>query len=276
MTKKQERARARRRWEKRQVVLAQRDKRRRQYQRNAAIVAVVLLLAAGLGWLGTQLLASRAADEAKAAASPSASPSTSVSMPAGCTTPPAPLGTGSTLTLPDAATANGATWEATLTTNCGDIVLDLDGAKAPQAVASFIQLARADYWLNSPCHRLVASTAMTILQCGDPTGTGQGTPGYGFGVENAPTNGVYPRGSIAMARTTDPTTGNGGQFFLVDQETTINDPNGYTIFGTVTQGLDIVDTIVREGVAGGGTSATDGTPLVPISILRVAVTEKKA
>lgn len=278
MTKKQERARARRRWEKRQVVLAQRDKRRRQYQRNAAIVAVVLLVAAGLGWLGTQLLASRAAQEAKASASavPSATPSTSVSMPPGCTPPPESLGTGAVLTLPDAATANAATWVATLTTNCGDIVMELDGAKAPQAVASFIQLAEADYWLNSPCHRLVVSDPMTILQCGDPTGTGQGTPGYGFGVENAPTDGIYPRGSVAMARTSDPVEGNGGQFFLVDEETTLSDPDGYTIFGTVTQGLDIVDTIVREGVAGDGTSATDGTPTVPISILRVAVTEKKA
>ena len=259
MTKKQERARARRRWEKRQVVLAQRDKRRRQYQRNAAIVAVVLLVAAGLGWLGTQLLASRAAQEAKASAS--ATPTASVSMPPGCTPPPESLGTGAVLTLPDPTTANAATWVATLTTNCGDIVMELHGAKAPAAVASFIQLAEADYWINSPCHRLVVSDPMTILQCGDPTGTGQGTPGYGFGVENAPTDGIYPRGSVAMARTSDPVEGNGGQFFLV---------------GTVTQGLDIVDTIVREGVAGDGTSATDGTPAVPISILRVAVTEKKA
>ena len=115
-----------------------------------------------------------------------------------------------------------------------------------------------------------------MLQCGDPTGTGQGNPGYGFAVENAPKDGKYPRGTLAMARTSDPKKGNGGQFFLVYGDSTLPDPDGYTVFGTVTSGLDIVDKIAAAGVAPGGASATDGFPAAPISILRVAVTEKKA
>ena len=106
--------------------------------------------------------------------------------------------------------------------------------------------------------------------------TGQGTPGYGFAVENAPKDGKYPRGTVAMARTSDPKTGNGGQFFLVYGDTTLPDPDGYTVFGTVTKGLDIVDKVAAVGVAPNDTSENDGPPAAPISILRVAVTEKKA
>ena len=120
---------------------------------------------------------------------------------AGCEPPPTALGTGAQLTLPDKATAEGKTYVATITTNCGDIELTLDGTKAPQAVASFVELAKQDYWLNAPCHRLTTAETLKVLQCGDPTGTGQGTPGYGFGVENAPKDGAYPRGTLAMART---------------------------------------------------------------------------
>ena len=195
---------------------------------------------------------------------------------AGCELPPAALGTGAQLTLPDASTAKGKTYVATVTTNCGDIELTLDGEKAPQAVASFVELAKQNYYLNSPCHRLATAESLKVLQCGDPTGTGQGTPGYGFAVENAPKDGKYPRGTLAMARTSDPKKGNGGQFFLVYGDSTLPDPDGYTVFGTVTSGLDIVDKIAAAGVAPGGASATDGFPAAPISILRVAVTEKKA
>lgn len=262
MTKKQERDRARRRWEKQQANLAARAEKRDRTKRVVAIVATVGIVAALVGGLAFALKPEEPAKPQLTAA--------------GCEQPPQPLGTSAKLELPDKATAKGAMWTATLTTNCGDIVLELDGAKAPQAVASFIQLAKADYWLNSPCHRLGVGEGFKLLQCGDPTGSGQGSPGYGFGVENAPKDGTYPRGTVAMARTTDPEKGNGAQFFLVNGETSLPDPNGYTIFGTITQGLDIVDKIAAAGVQPGGESETTGAPVAPISILRVAVTEKKA
>ncbi|EAP99003.1 peptidyl-prolyl cis-trans isomerase B [Janibacter sp. HTCC2649] len=262
MTKKQERDRARRRWEKQQASAVVRAEKRARTKRIAAIVATAAIVIALVGGLAVALKPDAPAKPQLTAA--------------GCEQPPQPLGTTAKLELPDKATAKGATWTATLTTNCGDIVVDLDGAKAPQAVASFIQLARADYWLNSPCHRLGVGDGFKLLQCGDPTGAGDGTPGYGFGVENAPKDGKYTRGQLAMARTKDPKVGNGGQFFIINGDTSLPDPDGYSIFGTVTKGLDIVDKVAAAGVQPGGESETIGAPKAPISILRVAVTEKKA
>lgn len=259
-TKKQERARARRRYEKQQAVATRRADEASRWRIMAMIIGVVVVGAVLLAMAGATLSRTEPLP-AKALA--------------GCEPPPASLGTGATLELPSADTAAGKTFTATVTTNCGDIELLLDGVLAPQAVASFIQLARTDYWLNAPCHRLLTAPTATLLQCGDPTGTGQGSPGYGFAVENPGVDGAYPRGTLAMARTSDPQTGNGGQFFLVAQDTTLPDPDGYTVFGRVIQGLDIVDKIVAAGVSG-GQDATDGAPKAPLSILRVAVTEKKA
>jgi peptidyl-prolyl cis-trans isomerase B (cyclophilin B) len=263
VTREQERARARRRYERQQATLAQRESDHARRMRLVAIVTVILLVFGVAGVLGA-IYANDPEPEA---------PTTTA---AGCELPPAALGTGAQLSLPEASTAKGKTYVATVTTNCGDIELTLDGEKAPQAVASFIELSKQNYYLNAPCHRLTTDASLKVLQCGDPTGTGQGTPGYGFAVENAPKDGTYPRGTLAMARTTDPKKGNGGQVFIVYGDSTLPDPDGYTVFGTVTSGLDIVDKIAAAGVAPGGASATDGFPAAPIRILRVAVTEKKA
>ncbi len=261
MTRKQERARARRRYEKRQQSMVRRAGDRQRLR-------VLALMAGGLGVVVVVLALLGSALSTVEPAAPSTL--------AGCEPPPRSLGTGADLELPDPATVAGKQYTATLSTNCGDIVIDLDAEAAPQAVASFAQLAQANYWVNAPCHRLTTQETLQVLQCGDPTGTGQGNPGYGFAVENAPEDGRYPRGTVAMARTSDPENGNGGQFFIVYGDTTLPDPDGYTVFGTVTAGLDIVDEEAAAGVAPGGASADDGPPAAPISILRVAVTEEKA
>ena len=167
---------------------------------------------------------------------------------------------------PDPSEADDSTWVATVGTTCGVITMELYGDKAPQTVASFNFLSEQGYFDDSPCHRLV-TTGIFVLQCGDPTGTGSGGPGYGFGIENAPADGVYPRGTLAMARTSDPNS-NGSQFFIVYKKSSIPDPTGYSIFGKVTDGMDIVDAIAAEGVAKDGTA-----PAQPISILGVTVEE---
>jgi peptidyl-prolyl cis-trans isomerase B (cyclophilin B) len=266
LTRKQERARARRRWEKQQARQSQRAQDHARLLRVGAVVGVVVLVVAAVAVLGMLVGGS---------STPEASPASTTTL-AGCDLPPKALGTAAELELPDKKTAEGKVFDATLTTNCGDIVLRLDGTKAPQAVASFLQLAREQYWKDAPCHRLTSTESLKVLQCGDPTGTGQGTPGYGFGVENAPKDGTYARGTLAMARTQDPKEGNGGQFFIVYGDTTLPDPDGYTVFGTVTSGLDIVDKVAAQGVAPNDTSPDDGAPAAPISILRVAVTEEKS
>ena len=152
---------------------------------------------------------------------------------------------------PPASLAAHRTWTATVKTTCGTMTFLLDGQKAPQTVSSFIFLARKGFFDNTTCHRLTTS-GLYVLQCGDPTGTGNGGPGYGFGIENAPKAGNYPAGTIAMARTSDPKS-NGSQFFIVYQDSTLpTTGGGYSIFGTVTSGSEVVlDVAVGRGQPAG-------------------------
>ncbi|HZX98724.1 MAG TPA: peptidylprolyl isomerase [Dermatophilaceae bacterium] len=273
-----DRAREKRRNQKRQSVLAQRELDSRRNKQVLGIVLALVVIIGGFVALTFALnkdnktVASSGAT-AKASGQPSAAASAQVQPVAGCVAPPAvPLDKRSAK-LPDKKIAAGKTFVATVMTNCGVITMELDGTKAPQTVASFLGLSESGYWVESPCHRL-ATTGIFVLQCGDPTGTGSGTPGYGFGVENPPANATYPAGTLAMARTSDPKS-NGGQFFIVYKQTVLPDPTGYSIFGKITSGMDIVDKIAAAGAA--KPDAQQNTaPLQPISILAVNVTEKKA
>ena len=185
-----------------------------------------------------------------------------------CEQPPSPPASAKSFDeVPDASLSENSVWDASVSTNCGTITLELYGDKAPQTVASFIHLAREDYYVDSPCHRLTTAGSY-VLQCGDPTGAGSGNPGYGFGIENAPADGVFSRGTVAMARSQDPNS-NGGQFFIVYDDTTLpTEGGGYSIFGRVTGGMAIVDKIVAAGV--GGAYGAE-SPAQPISILDVTV-----
>ena len=190
-----------------------------------------------------------------------------------CDSPPDAQSQGKTYpSPPPASLAEDSTWEATIHTTCGDIRVELDGKAAPQTVASFIYLARDSYWNDGPCHRLTTdASGIFVLQCGDPTGSGTVVPPYGFGIENAPADGNFPRGTLAMARGSDPNS-NGGQFFLVYKDTQLpTDGGGYSIFGKVIAGMDIVDAVAQQGVA---EPTGDGAPQQPISILSVEVAKK--
>jgi peptidyl-prolyl cis-trans isomerase B (cyclophilin B) len=159
---------------------------------------------------------------------------------------------------------------ASMSTNQGNIGLQLDNAKAPCTVNSFANLAQQGYFNDTPCHRLTTG-GLAVLQCGDPTGQGTGGPGYQFANEY-PTNQyqpdnpalqqpvVYPRGTLAMANAGPGT--NGSQFFLVYQDSQL--PPNYTAFGTIDQtGLATLDKIAAAGVDGGG---SDGKPKLPVQI----------
>jgi peptidyl-prolyl cis-trans isomerase B (cyclophilin B) len=167
--------------------------------------------------------------------------------------------------VPSSDLAEGRTWTGTLTLNDIELGVELDGALAPQAVSSTISLVQDGFYEGLTCHRLT-NAGFSVLQCGDPNGDGSGGPDYYYGpVENAPADGVYPAGTIAMARAADGYS-HGSQFFLVYDDTTIpaNAAGGYTVIGTVTSGLDqLVSGIVAGGIADGG---TDGPPAIPTSI----------
>lgn len=165
------------------------------------------------------------------------------------------------LVAPDAAKADNREWSGVMELNGEKLDVTLFGDRAPMAVASFLQLADADFFAGTKCHRLTTG-GFDILQCGDPKGNGTGGPGYTFGpVENAPANNVYKRGTLAMARSSRPNS-QGSQFFIVYGDTTIpSDANGgYTVFGEITGGLDAVDAIAKAGTANG---QQDGPPAAP-------------
>jgi len=153
----------------------------------------------------------------------------------------------------------------TLVTNCGTIVIQTEGVKAPVTMTALTALAKAKYFDESLCHRLTTQ-GLYVLQCGDPTATGTGGPGFTFQDENLPKNVVnnYPAGTVAMANS-GPST-NGSQFFLVYADTTL--APSYTIWGHITTGLNIVKAVAAAGVKGGG---ADGTPTQTFAIEKVIV-----
>lgn len=172
--------------------------------------------------------------------------------------------------VPDPSLAEGRTWTATVATNQGDLTLELDGAAAPQAVASFVSLAQDGFFDQTDCHR-VTTSGIFVLQCGDPQGDGTGGPGYSFGpIENAPADDVYPAGTLAMARRGGDAESMGSQFFIVYQDSTIpsDSAGGYTVFGRVVDGLDIVDRVAEAGIITGG---TDGRPALSVIVNEVSV-----
>jgi cyclophilin family peptidyl-prolyl cis-trans isomerase len=136
---------------------------------------------------------------------------------------------------PDLTIDLDGVYAATLHTTVGDISLEFLPAEAPLAVNNFLFLAGQGYYDDVIFHRVISGF---MLQCGDPTGTGTGGPGYKFRDE-LEGSGTYERGTLAMANA-GPNT-NGSQFFIMHRDYGL--PHNYTIFGKVTDGLDIVDAI---------------------------------
>ncbi len=246
MPNDRERERARRRLQKRQSSQTALLARRRRDQQVIGVVVTVLVVVLGVFAL------TRIADDPAPAAQ------------GGCRTAPAAQSTPASYpTAPPTTLAEGKVWDATVVTSCGTIGLELYGDKAPATVSSFIYLARQKFYDASPCHRLTSSETLKVLQCGDPTGTGTGGPGYSYGVENVPADGQYPAGTLAMARSTSPDS-NGSQFFVTYGATTLpTEGGGYSIFGKVTSGLDV---LTAEAAAGTTDGTPDGAPARPISI----------
>lgn len=290
---KRERELARAKYERQQARRAEQADRRRRNQRIIAVVVVVALVIGSLAWVILSRTSSQdsAAGSATPAASPTASaPSPTASGAASSAAPATPaasaapsgsaapsatvdpaLGEASVLdcTAPgpvrsddirfDTAPTDAATGSITFATNCGDIVVALDPA-ATATTASMAFLAQQGFFDATACHRLTTA-GIFVLQCGDPAGNGTGGAGYTLPDENLPAEGEanYPAGTVAMANA-GPGTGS-SQFFIVYDDTTL--PSGYTIWGQVTEGLDIVKEIASVGV---GDGTADGTPRQPVVI----------
>ncbi|MBA3575086.1 MAG: peptidylprolyl isomerase [Pseudonocardiales bacterium] len=166
---------------------------------------------------------------------------------------------------PAGATPTTGTVGLSLQTSAGTIPLTLDRSLAPCAVQSFLSLTEQGYFNDTPCHRLTTGQGLQVLQCGDPSGTGTGGPGYSFADETYPEL-TYGRGYLAMANS-GPNT-NGSQFFLVYGDAQL--PPDYTVFGTVSdEGLRVIDQVARAGTQGG---APDGPPATPVTITTATIT----
>lgn len=159
-------------------------------------------------------------------------------------------------------------WE--LQTNCGQVVIEAFKDKAPIAINSLRFLTDEKYFDGSPCHRLTTKS-FYVIQCGDPTGNGTGSPGYQIMEENLPANssGNYPAGTVALAKSAQPNT-SAAQFFIVYKDTTLS-PD-YAIVGQIISGLDIIEKIANAGTLG---NVADGLPKQNFGILTAEFSGKK-
>ncbi|WP_035846573.1 peptidylprolyl isomerase [Kitasatospora azatica] len=200
-----------------------------------------------------------------ATVTPNAQPAPVTAAPATCGyTPAVPADNFKGIPVFDAAKA-AKPYHATLRTSQGAITFQALTDAAPCTTFSFRFLAEHDYFNRSHCHRLTTQR-LWVLQCGDPTGTGSGGPGYSFPDENL-TGATYPAGTVAMANA-GPNT-NGSQFFFVWKDTKLSP--AYTPFGKVTAGMDVLQKIAAAG-EDDQNAPGDGFPTLPVDIKSVRLT----
>lgn len=287
-TEKQRREAERRRLQRQLERRREREAARRRFTLIASVVGALVVIA-----VVVTVIAVTTGGSTPSAAGKSASPTSSV----GASTSAAPSSTAPTsaATSPTAAAypctfeksgsaAKPATPPSTtppkkgmvtvsVATTRGAMTFTLNRALAPCTVASFVSLVRQHYYDRTPCHRLVTA-GIYVLQCGDPSGTGAGGPGYTI-PDEATGKETYPAGTIAMARTSSAHSG-GSQFFLVYRSSPTLQQNlgrlQYTVFGTVKSGLGVVQTVAKAGVAAGGQSSTDGKPKLSVQLTKLTVT----
>jgi peptidyl-prolyl cis-trans isomerase B (cyclophilin B) len=279
--KQRQRQLARDAYERRLQRQAEREQRAKKWT-AATIVAVVVV---GIGVLSAFLAGAFHSSPAKPVANASHSPTATVSVTA------SPSPTASASPTPTTALVNGkcvytasgtaarkvspppskpdtkASYRATIATNRGNVVIDLLNSQAPCTVNSFVSLADQGFFNKTPCPRLSNSSGLYILQCGDPTGTGSGGPGYMYASENL-TGATYPAGTIAMANSGAPDS-NGSQFFLVFQNTSL--PPSYTPFGHVVSGLNILQNVGKRGFGPPLNSFGGGAPKEKVEIESVTI-----
>ncbi len=253
--------------------------RRRQRRVTAAVcTGALILLAGGVTTAllvtgnddGTTSASSSASASPAPSASPAAAPAASTQV-GPCTYTADGREPSRPVSLPAAAgTVDRSPATMVMTTNKGTVKATLDAAKAPCTVHALLTMANAKYFDNTSCHRETTQNIF-VLQCGDPAGNGMGGPGFAYANEN--TDGAkYTRGVIAMANAGPGT--NGSQFFI-----NYRDPNedgaqalatNYTVVGTVTEGLNVIDALASPGVEGGG---TDGAPASKPQIISLTITQ---
>jgi peptidyl-prolyl cis-trans isomerase B (cyclophilin B) len=274
---KRERELARAKYERQQARRAEEAaRRRRRYQVVTAVLVSVAVVGA---FIGLQHVLGGSSATPAAASTPSATTSPTDTATASATTQAVPIptdGSNATCAYPAGGTASKTvsspptsaptrpvTGTATIALNGKPVTVQLLRSKAPCTVNSFVHLAKAKFFDSTTCHRLTTGD-LSVLQCGDPSGSGSGGPGYTFADENL-AGAKYPAGTLAMANSGANT--NGSQFFLVYKDSSTLPPS-YTPFGKVVGGMAVLDAIGAAGVKGGG---SDGAPANPVTITSVSI-----
>ncbi len=272
-TKDRQRALERARYERVQAKIAKQELAARRRKRVAILTAIAVVV------VGGGSLAAALAFSSNPPSTPAASSSHSAAPSASATSTAAKIGyTKSGTASKDVgvptydATAAAKPYTATIHTNRGDVVFTALTTKAPYTTFSFEYLAGKNYFNNTNCHRLTTST-IYVLQCGDPTGSGSGGPGYQFQDENLGYFGTgasvtYKAGTVAMANAGAGT--NGSQFFLVYKDSPLA-PN-FTPFGTITKGLDVLQAIAAQG-SDNSNAQGDGKPKQTVTITSVSIAQ---
>ncbi|MDQ0759255.1 peptidylprolyl isomerase [Streptomyces canus] len=245
--------------------------RRKARVRNSVIASVLGVVLVGSLALYTSGVMK---DDDKASASAQTTPSAAATSKAPDPCDKAAAGKVKTETWkkePAMSIDKSAKYTLGLATTCGEIDIALKASAAPHTVNSFDFLANKGFFDHTKCHRLTTN-GIYVLQCGDPTGSGSGGPGYTIPDENLKDkslkSNVYPAGTVAMANTGQAHTG-GSQFFLVYQDSQL--PPSYTPFGTISEsGMKVLKKIAA---AGESTGAGDGAPNATVVINKATVTK---
>jgi len=156
-------------------------------------------------------------------------------------------------------------YSAILKTTEGDITIKLNALDSPVTVTNFVYLSRLNFYNGLIFHRVVKDF---MIQGGDPKGDGTGNPGYLYNDETI--EGVYVRGTVAMANSGKNT--NGSQFFIVVKDQP-DLPKDYVIFGKVMSGMDVVDKIANAPVEDNGKGEVS-KPVTPVVINSVQIIEE--
>ena len=240
------------------------ERQAKQRRRNAIVAAVLaVVLTAGVTLLATGALTPDGKGRNTAAQDTPPPAPTPSRGPDPCEEPAKGSPSDKTWKKEPALTVDtSAKYRAVLETTCGTITLELDPGKAPHTVNSFAFLAKERFFDHSRCHRLTTK-GIFVLQCGDPTASGSGGPGYQLKDENLDdksiAGGTYPKGTVAMANSGPNTAGS--QFFLVYDDSPL--PAAYTPFGRITDGMEVLKKIAD---AGEQTGQGDGPPNATVVI----------
>jgi peptidyl-prolyl cis-trans isomerase B (cyclophilin B) len=265
-TSKQRREAERRRLQRQLQRRSQREARRKRYALLASVIGTLVVIGVVVGFVvatGNEDKKPKAAGNpttsGSASASASASSSTSAAPAYPCTWKKSGTAAKKATVPPTTKPSKNGTVDVAVQSSQGAMTFTLNRAAAPCAVESFVSLAQQKYFDGTSCHRLT-SGGLSVLQCGDPTGTGSGGPGYSFGDELTGKE-KYTKGVLAMANA-GPNT-NGSQFFIVYKDSQLGPQ--YTVFGTVSKGLSVVEKVAAKG----STPANDGKPKLPIKLTKL-------